>query len=703
MTVDRERAQDAGVSTNEIASTVSRLVGGEAVSTYEDEEGDAVDVRVRLPESLRRDPGQVRDLKLAVSRGGETALVPLGNLTSYAVSNTPSEINRRDLSRLVTISANLDGIPIGTAVAKVQEAAAKVPMQPGYSVGFSGEAEDMAESFGYMAESLIIAIIFVYLILAAQFESFLEPFAIMLSLPLSVVGMAGMLKLTGDTVNIMSLIGLIMLMGLVTKNAILLVDYAKVLQQRGSPRFEAVIEAGRTRLRPIVMTTLAMIFGMMPLFFALGSGAEGLSLSIAFAPGVSRAAAARTLTLEDALGIAMEQNRDILKARAYGELVQGRYVEERAAALPALSLNASTGYSRDDSQSAFLGGDASTRSKVADLRLTQTLFSWGKIGAAIRGAKEGMKTAEDQLRLHRQGARREVTVAFYDLLLAKELRALAFSNLQQKERHLAEAQKRLAAGVATDYDLLAAQVAAENARPELIRSENRIRTAKERLRLVLALDAGEIDVAGSLEAAPAALPPFEESLATARRMRPELSELRHRVGIYRELVEIASAQNKPKVELAGGLGWHQLEAAGRSWDGAAYDVGVYLSFPFFDGLKTAGKVQQARSDLKTRELEEAQQLDSVSLEVTSAGFAVTEAEQILKALTGTVKQAERLLAMAEQGYRLGVKIRLEVEDAELNLVQAKSNLAQARRDYQVSLTDLAWATGVLGETPGAGR
>ena len=274
MTVDRARAQDAGVNTNDIASTVSRLVGGEAVSTYEDEDGDAVDVRVRLPEALRRDPGQVKNLKLAVTKGGTTTLVPLANLATYEVSNTPSQIDRRDLSRLVTISANLDGIPIGTAVQKVKEAAARVPMQPGYSVGFSGEAEDMAESFGYMAESLIIAIVFVYLILAAQFESFLEPFAIMLSLPLSIVGMAGMLKLTGDTVNIMSLIGLIMLMGLVTKNAILLVDYAKVLQSRGRSRFDAVVEAGRTRLRPIVMTTLAMIFGMMPLFLALGSGAE---------------------------------------------------------------------------------------------------------------------------------------------------------------------------------------------------------------------------------------------------------------------------------------------------------------------------------------------------------------------------------------------------------------------------------------------
>ena len=132
----------------------------------------------------------------------------------------------------------------------------------------------MAESFGYMVDALILAIVFVYLILAAQFESFIDPLAIMLSLPLSLVGMAGMLFLTGDTINIMSLIGLIMLMGLVTKNAILLVDYTKVLRSRGMERKEAIITAGRTRLRPIMMTTLAMIFGMLPLALALGSGSE---------------------------------------------------------------------------------------------------------------------------------------------------------------------------------------------------------------------------------------------------------------------------------------------------------------------------------------------------------------------------------------------------------------------------------------------
>ena len=275
LTMDRERAADLGVTTNDVVRTLGSLVGGQAVSTYEDEDGDAVDVRVRLPLELRQDPAQVERLRLAVNRGdGSVSLVPLSEMVSTNMSNTPSEINRQDLTRQVVISANLDGLPLGEAMNQVKAIASRMKLAPGYRVVFSGEGEDMVESFGYMAEALLLAVIFVYLILAAQFESFIDPFAIMLSLPLSIVGMAGMLFLTGDTINIMSLIGLIMLMGLVTKNAILLVDYAKVLRARGMGRAEAVITAGRTRLRPILMTTLAMIFGMLPLALALGAGAE---------------------------------------------------------------------------------------------------------------------------------------------------------------------------------------------------------------------------------------------------------------------------------------------------------------------------------------------------------------------------------------------------------------------------------------------
>jgi len=258
-----------------LASTVGALVGGQVVTTYEDEEGEAVNVRVRLPQALREDIRQVGDLKLNVpGPGGSAALVPIADLVKVQRTVSPSEIDRMDLARQVVVSANLEDLPLGTAGERVMEAARKIPMAPGYRIALSGDTEIMVESFGYMGEALILAIIFVYLILAAQFESFIDPLAIMLSLPLSIVGMAGMLLMTGDTVNMMSLIGLILLMGLVTKNAILLVDFTKVLRKRGLDRREAIITAGRIRLRPIMMTTLAMIFGMLPLALAIGQGAE---------------------------------------------------------------------------------------------------------------------------------------------------------------------------------------------------------------------------------------------------------------------------------------------------------------------------------------------------------------------------------------------------------------------------------------------
>ena len=410
---------------------------------------------------------------------------------------------------------------------------------------------------------------------------------------------------------------------------------------------------------------------------------------------VSQAAEVRVLTLDQAIGIAMERNRDIETAREYGKSVEGKYVEERAAALPQLTLTASAASARDSSQQ-FAGIPVSTQqTRNADISLSQPLYTWGKVSAAIRAARLGLKTADEQLRLYQQAARRDVTAAFYDILLARELHKLALQNLEQKERHRDEAHKKLAAGVATDYDTLAADVAVENARPEVIRSENRIRLARERLRFLLGIDQQKVDATGTLAIAPRPQPAYEDLLATARTKRPELRDLRYRIGVYNELVTIAAAENKPRLDLKGGVGWHSLDFAGASQDGAAWSAGVYLSFPFFDGFRTSGRVQQARSDLHTKEIEEARLADNIALEVRDAAYALNEAGEIVRALSGTVSQAKRLLTMAEQGYEYGVKIRLEVEDAQLNLLQAESSLARARRDYLVAETNLRWVTGTL--------
>ncbi|MEI6206407.1 MAG: TolC family protein [Desulfuromonadales bacterium] len=416
------------------------------------------------------------------------------------------------------------------------------------------------------------------------------------------------------------------------------------------------------------------------------------------------AAEVRTLTLNQAISIANEKNRDIEKAREYMKYVQGRYVEERSAALPQFSLNGSAGLAKDESQKAIYGIAPRQFSGQIDLTVSQPLYTWGKVNAAIRAAELGLKTADEQLRLYRQAACRDVTTAYYDILLAKELHHLSVENQSQKQRHLDEARRKFSAGVATDYDVLAAEVAADNARPEVIRSEHSIRITRERLRFLLALGVEEVDAAGPLEVPSADRPvpiSYDEALLSARKRRPELADLRLRIGVYDELITIAAAEDKPRLDLKGGTGWHwlSLDDPGPKLDanGMAWNVGVYLTFPFFDGLKSSGKVAQARSDLRTKQIEEAKLLDTIALEVREAGYALKEAIEIFQAISGTVRQAERLVQMAEKGYEFGVKIRLEVDDAQLNLLQAKSNLAKAQRDYMVARVNYAWASGEVGE------
>ncbi len=201
-------------------------------------------------------------------------MVPLREVAKTQTVNSPSSIRRKDLRREVRVSANTDGRSLGEITKDIEKAVAELHLQPGYDIVQGGDAEELATMFANMFQALALAIIFIYLILASQFGSFTHPLSIMLTLPLSLFGVALGLFMTRDTLNIMSMIGLIMLMGLVTKNAILLVDFANQARRAGVDRRTALIQAGTTRLRPILMTTLAMIFGMLPLAFAIGAGAE---------------------------------------------------------------------------------------------------------------------------------------------------------------------------------------------------------------------------------------------------------------------------------------------------------------------------------------------------------------------------------------------------------------------------------------------
>ena len=262
--VKRDRASDLGVNPRVIASTVRALIGGDRIGKFK-ASGDRYDVSVRLLEAYRSRP---EDLERLTVRSQSGELVNLRNVAWVKEEVGPVQIERYNRTRQITVLANLDKTKkvLGEAANELNRfGAEELHFPPGYSFAFSGMADTMKESFGYLFFALFLAIIMIYMVLAAQFESFVHPFTIMLSVPLSITGALAALLLTGMTLSIFTMIGIIMLMGLVTKNGILLVDFTNTLRRRdGLERDAALLKAGPTRLRPILMTTLAMIFGMLP-------------------------------------------------------------------------------------------------------------------------------------------------------------------------------------------------------------------------------------------------------------------------------------------------------------------------------------------------------------------------------------------------------------------------------------------------------
>lgn len=273
--VDIDRANDLGLNVQALANTVRPLLAGQVATTWEDANGDERDVVVRLPSSDRTSAAGIAGLPVATNRGGANASIPLGQVVRLERGFGPAQIDHEALQRVITVSANIGpGVALSEVSTVIQAGLDSLQLPVGYSASMGGDTEQLAETGGYVVQAMLLAIVLIYLILASQFGSFTQPFAIMLALPLSIVGVMLALLATGDTLNIMSMIGIILLLGLVTKNAILLVDNANHHRRDGMERDASLAEAGMVRLRPILMTTLAMIFGMLPIALGTGEGGE---------------------------------------------------------------------------------------------------------------------------------------------------------------------------------------------------------------------------------------------------------------------------------------------------------------------------------------------------------------------------------------------------------------------------------------------
>ena len=284
--IKRDAASDLGLGTAQLGGSLRTLVAGQTVGNWRAPDDQTYDVNVRLSPTARNSPQDLERLPFTVgaSPDGTPRIVRLGQVAEITETTGSNQINRRDMMREVAINANVFGRSAGEVSADIRLAMDSLNLPPGYRYTFGGSTKNMAESFGYALSALAMAVIFIYMILASQFKSFLQPLALMTALPLTLIGVVIALMLFGSTLSMFSLIGVIMLMGLVTKNAILLVDFAIRAREgytdsQGKPmpglsRNEALLMAAKVRLRPILMTTLAMIFGMIPLAFALSEGAE---------------------------------------------------------------------------------------------------------------------------------------------------------------------------------------------------------------------------------------------------------------------------------------------------------------------------------------------------------------------------------------------------------------------------------------------
>jgi HAE1 family hydrophobic/amphiphilic exporter-1 len=271
----RGLAGQLGVTVGQVAQSLRPAFAGLDTGDWVDPTGETRDVVVRLAPEARRSPSDLAQLPLVLQGPtGMPVVLPLGQVADIRETVGPAQINHLNREKVINIQANVQGRSLSEVLGDITTQLAKIPLPPGYVLSQGGEAADQAEVFTRVLTALIIAVVLMYLILVMQFGSFLDPLAILVSLPLSLIGVVLALLITGDTLNIMSLIGVILLMGIVAKNAILLIDFAKWSHEKGMPLREALIEAGRIRLRPIMMTTLALIAGMVPVALGRGEGAD---------------------------------------------------------------------------------------------------------------------------------------------------------------------------------------------------------------------------------------------------------------------------------------------------------------------------------------------------------------------------------------------------------------------------------------------
>lgn len=395
------------------------------------------------------------------------------------------------------------------------------------------------------------------------------------------------------------------------------------------------------------------------------------------------------LSLDQAVAVALERNHEVLRARERLLRQEGQIQEVKSQAYPQVGLESTYRRTYDesvrDSDFSSLVSPEVTDNYALRTTLRQLVFSWGKVSAGIQAAEAALRQSRDELGSTERSVKIQVHDAFYELLLSQRLVEVAEERLAQRERVLDVAEKRFDAGVVNEFEVIRARVDVANARTPIIQSRNRVRQATARLNNLLAREQTDpVEAQGALEHVPLGPLSLEEVVERAVARRPELAALRAAREIAERNLDIARAEDKPEVTLDAEYGFATQHLEHLNTDRERWGAGLSLRFPLFDGGRTRGLVAQARSQLRDVDLSASQLREEITLEAKIALDGLAEAEEIIRASSLNIEQAEKALELAETSYRYGVAIILDVSDAQLALTVARTDHARSLRDHMLA-------------------
>ncbi|MEQ1502766.1 MAG: efflux RND transporter permease subunit, partial [Myxococcota bacterium] len=721
--VDREKAAAAGVSPRDVARTLQVLTANLELSQFK-RGSRSYPVLVGLAPDARATPSDLERIEVRTRTG---ATVPLGNLVRLTEHSASSSRYHFDRSPSATISANVDGITLGEGIERIEALAAE-KLPPGFRTALTGEAREFADSNQALLMMFGLAVALVYLALAAQFDSFIDPICILVSVPLALSGAFVGLALFGLTLSFFAQVGLILLVGLVTKNGILIVEYAKQQQvERGLSRWDSAIEAARIRFRPVLMTSVATIVGALPV--ALGFSSEsraplgvsvvsGMAVATALTLYVTpviyatvattvdrlrgtRAAAATAATgaavalvvglglvapavghaapldLPGALAAARSSNLDLARQAQQVAIARAERGEAVSTLIPTVAASGATVLDRTDPWTTY--GELR-----ADLPLV-SVDGWlgaRAAGLALDAAELDAEDAEEQI-LGAAGFR------YVDLARAEQAVVEAEALLTRSERLLALAADRVAVGAAAPIENTRAELLARQDELRLIEARTERDTARLRLLEVLGLP---LDGAIEVAIGPVAAPP------TGAPDRPDLAAAARTVAAATAAKRAIAAQLVPDLSAFGTAGLLAIDGAGDPTPTAS--VGLQADVVLFSGTLRSHTVQRLDAVARDAAIAAEDLGREASVEIASADAAVATGARSWELAQSARGLAEQEVALAEDRFATGAASNVEVVEAQARLTQAVVAEVDALAAYNLALLDAWRSRGRLRELAG---